>query len=281
MNPIIMTVLALIAFAANSVLCRLALAEYNIDAASFTAIRLSSGAITLFIILLIRNQGKVSVSMNYWSALMLFVYALFFSYSYIEIATGTGALILFGSVQLTMILYSICCGERPGNLALLGLVIAFAGLVYLLMPGVTAPSLFSALLMMIAGIAWGVYTLRGKDSTTPLTDTTWNFIATIPLLVITSLILIDDMQINKEGVILAIASGALASGMGYAIWYAALAHLSSTNAATVQLSVPVIATIGGVLFMAEPITVRMMIAGIVVLGGIYLTIHFGGKSALK
>ena len=273
MAYLLLTALAMLAFAANSIFCRMALGEATIDAASFSSIRLLSGALTLGAILFYRQRGFARGSVNILSTLMLFVYAICFSFSYIRLATGSGALILFGTVQLTMILYGLYKGERPGKLAWLGIAAAFSGMVYLLMPSVTAPPLFSSLLMVIAGLAWGGYTLRGKGSRQPLANTAWNFIGTLPLVLLTEIFFFSQSRLSTEGITLAILSGSLASGIGYAIWYRALPQLSPTHAATVQLSVPVIAAFGGVALMAEPISLRMIISGIVVLGGIYLTIR--------
>lgn len=276
MSPYFLTLFAMLAFAANSVLCRLALVsnggEASIDAASFTSIRLLSGAIILTLLLLIRTREFKPKNINPISASMLFIYAICFSFSYIEIATGTGALILFGTVQLTMIIVGLIKGERPGYLALMGILLAFIGLVYLLLPGVSAPPLMSALLMMIAGLAWGIYSLRGKGNINPLVATSWNFIATLPLVLLTYLIFQDDVHLSQKGIVLAMLSGALASGVGYSIWYAALPHLTATRAATVQLTVPIIAAIGGVMLLSEPVTLRLVVASIAVLGGVYLTI---------
>ncbi len=269
----LLTALAMLAFAANSIFCRMALGEESIDAASFTAIRLLSGAVTLGIILLYRDRGLKREKINLVSAFMLFVYAICFSFSYVELSTGTGALILFGTVQLTMILYGLLKGERPGYLAWAGIIFAAGGLVYLLMPSVSAPPFFSAALMMVAGLAWGVYSLRGKGASNPVTTTGWNFIATMPLVLLTYLIFQADASVSTKGVMLAVLSGALASGVGYAIWYSALPGLTPTRAATVQLSVPVIAALGGVIFMAEPVSVRLVVASVVVLGGVYMTIR--------
>lgn len=276
MAPYLLTLFAMLAFAANSVLCRLALVsnggEASIDAASFTSIRLLSGAIILTLLLLVRTHEFKPKNINPISASMLFIYAICFSFAYIEIATGTGALILFGTVQLTMIMVGLIKGERPGYLALMGILLAFIGLVYLLLPGVSAPPLMSALLMMIAGLAWGIYSLRGKGSINPLVATSWNFIATLPLVLLTYLIFQDDVHLSQKGIVLAILSGALASGVGYSIWYAALPHLTATRAATVQLTVPIIAAIGGVMLLSEPVSLRLVVASIAVLGGVYLTI---------
>jgi drug/metabolite transporter (DMT)-like permease len=273
MSPYLLTALAMLAFAANSVFCRMALGEGAIDAASFTAIRLLSGAVTLGIILLYRNRGFKREKINILSASMLFIYAICFSFSYIELSTGAGALILFGTVQLTMILYGLIKGERPGRLAWVGIIAAGGGLVYLLMPSISAPPFFSASLMMVAGLAWGAYSLRGKGVSDPVTTTSWNFIATIPMVLLSALIFHADASVSTKGITLAILSGALASGIGYAIWYSALPGLTPTRAATVQLSVPVIAALGGVMFMAEPVSVRLVVSSIVVLGGVYLTIR--------
>lgn len=265
--------LAMLAFAANSVLGRMALGGHAIDAASFTCVRLSSGAVMLFLILAYRNGGVRREKINVVSALMLFAYAICFSFSYINIATGTGALILFGTVQLSLMAYGLLKGERPAQLAWLGMIMAFGGLVYLLLPGVAAPPLSSALLMIAAGAAWGIYTIRGKASSQPLVATGWNFIGTLPLVLVTWLAFHESTYVSTQGVILAILSGALASALGYAVWYSVLPRLTPTRAATVQLSVPVIAAFGGAVLMAEPITLRLLIAGTVVLGGVYLTIH--------
>ena len=276
MLPYLLTTLAMLAFAANSVLGRLALIDSNgvasIDAASYTSIRLISGAIILAIIMLIRTREFKPKSINPISAIMLFTYAICFSFSYIDIATGTGALILFGTVQLTMIMHGLIKGERPSLLAWVGILFAFSGLVYLLLPGVSAPPLISALLMMIAGLAWGFYSLRGKGVRNPLVATSWNFIATLPLVLITYLFFHADTHITQKGIVLAILSGALASGIGYSIWYSALPYLTATRAATVQLTVPIIASIGGVMFLSESISLRLTLASIAVLGGVYLTI---------
>jgi len=274
MSPFLLTTLAMVAFASNSILCRMALGTGAIDAASFTSVRLLSGAAMLTVILAIRNHGFQREKINLFSAAMLFVYAICFSFSYVELSAGTGALILFGAVQLTMLLYGLTNGERIGKPAWIGIVAAFSGLVYLLSPSVSAPPLMSALLMILAGIAWGIYTLRGKSSDRPLSATGWNFIGTIPLVLFTSLLFRSDVHLTLSGLALATASGALASSIGYVIWYSALPHLTPMNAATVQLSAPVLAAFGGVLLLAEPVTLRLVISSLVVLGGIYLTIRF-------
>jgi len=269
----VFTGLALIAFAANSVLCRLALGAGAIDAASFTAIRLFSGAVTLLVILIVRREKALLPGKGSWvSSLMLFLYAITFSYAYITLDTGTGALILFGAVQITMILISVFAGNRLHISEWLGMALAFAGFVYLVLPGVSTPSPLGFMLMMVSGIAWGIYTLRGRNSENPLRDTAHNFMRTTPLIVILIMLALKHAQYSFEGVMYAILSGGLASGVGYSIWYAALRGLSATQAAVIQLLVPVIAALGGILFVSEAITSRLAIAALMILGGILLVV---------
>jgi drug/metabolite transporter (DMT)-like permease len=203
---------------------------------------------------------------------MLFVYAVAFSFAYISLNTGTGALILFGSVQITMILLSLVSGTRLHFAEWVGVTMAFAGFVYLILPGVTAPSISGFLLMTAAGIAWGMYTLKGRSSKRPLMDTTSNFLRTTPLILLLGLISFSHANYSSEGILLAVLSGGITSGIGYTIWYIALRGLSSTQAAVLQLSVPVIAALGGVVFVSEAITTRLMISAAMVLGGILLVI---------
>lgn len=269
----ILTTLALIAFAANSVLCRLALGDQTIDASYFTIIRLLSGVIVLFAILKSGRTGKAAFSKGSWAAgLMLFVYAITFSYAYISLDTGTGALILFGSVQITIILLSIISGNRLHYSEWAGILIAFAGFIYLVLPGVTAPSFSGFILMTVAGIAWGIYTLKGRGSVNPLMDTAYNFLRTVPLVIVLVIFSVNSVHYSAEGVILAALSGGIASGVGYTIWYMALRGLSATQAAVVQLSVPVIAAFGGVLFVSEAITPRLTVSALMILGGILLVV---------
>lgn len=273
LNAILYTSLALIAFAANSVLCRLALGENTIDAGGFTIIRLISGAMVLGLILLFTRSSGNKQSKGSWSAaFMLFIYAVCFSFAYISLDTGTGALLLFGSVQLSMITISLFLGARLHYSEWLGLGIAFYGFVYLMLPGISTPSATGFILMSLSGIAWGIYTLKGKNSNSPLTDTSYNFIRTLPLLIILFLLSYSSFSFTKDGVILAILSGALASGIGYSIWYLALPLLTATQASVVQLSVPVIAAFGGVLFVNEPISTRLIISSMLLLGGILVVV---------
>lgn len=277
MHTLLFTVVALIAFAANAVLCRLALGEQSIDAASFTIIRLTSGVVALGLILSLRGSGSAILRHGSWrGAFSLFLYAAAFSFAYLSLTTGTGALILFGSVQLTMILVSLYRGERLHAMEWSGVVLAFVGFFWLVLPGVAAPSPLGFALMTVAGIAWGAYTLLGRGSTRPLSDTAANFLRTLPLVALLVPIVLWHGHLTTQGVILAISSGAIASGVGYAIWYRALTGLNSTLAAVVQLSVPVIAAVGGVVFVAETISFRLALSTLMILGGIALAI--GGRS---
>lgn len=274
MKPLLLTLFAMLAFAANSILCRMALGDQLIDAASFTTIRLLSGAVMLTLILVLQNSSlKYSLLFDVKASVALFLYAICFSFAYIDLSTGTGALILFGTVQLTMIVIGVLQGDRPKLMAWSGIVVACSGLVYLVSPGVSAPSLPGTVLMATAGLAWGIYSWRGKGVTNPIAATTRNFIGTVPLTVVASLIFFSSVDMQLSGVILAILSGSLASGVGYVIWYAALPYLKPTSAAAVQLSVPMIAALGGVIFMSEPMTMRLNIASITILGGIALVIY--------
>ena len=269
-----MTILALIAFAANSVLCRFALAGNLIDAVNFTNVRLLSGAIVLLLILQFStNQPKYSSKGSWTSGFMLFLYAITFSVAYNSLNTGTGALILFGALQFTMFLGSIIKGYRLQLIELLGAIIAFAGFVYLILPGVTAPSPVGFIFMTLAGISWGIYTLSGHKSQYPLIDTAYNFIRTLPLILILFTFTFNSGHFSIEGLLLAILSGGIASGIGYTIWYFALRDLSSIQAAIVQLIVPVLATFGGVLFISESITLRLFFSSLLILSGILLVIY--------
>lgn len=278
MSTPFLTALAMIAFAANSVLCRMALGSSTIDAASFTSLRLLSGAATLAIILYSRERGRARIKYDLIAASGLFIYAICFSFSYIHLTAATGALILFATVQLTMVLVGIIRGDRPTAMVWAGMVVAFSGLLYLLLPGVTAPPLPSAGLMLVAGLAWAVYTLRGKSATNPVANTAANFIATVPLALLVTLVFHSQMSLSAQGVVLALLSGGVASSLGYVIWYRALPHLAPTHAATVQLSVPILAALGGVWLTSEPLTLRLVVSGGVVLGGIYLTMAARGRN---
>lgn len=272
LQTLVFTAGAMLAFAANSLLCRLALQQGIIDPASFASIRLVSGAIMLAVIVRLKSGRSSSGHADWLAAVMLFAYVAFFSFAYLTLPAGTGALILFGAVQVTMFSVGLRSGEMFRPIAWFGLALAVAGLVYLVSPGVAAPPLFGAAMMAIAGVAWGVYSLRGRGVPDPLAATARNFVRAAPLAVVLSLLLGANAHADATGVGLAIASGALTSGIGYVIWYAALSRLSAMRAATVQLSVPLIAACGGVVFLSEAITPRLLAASAAILGGIALVL---------
>lgn len=268
----LLTAFAMLAFAGNSILCRAALQDSAIDPASFTTIRLLAGAITLTVLVALRGNN-ITKTGSWLSAWALFGYAAGFSFAYVQLSAATGALILFGTVQASMIGYALFRGERLQGWQLVGLSLALSGLLALLWPGLTAPPLVAAVLMMIAGISWAVYSINGKRQGAPLLATAGNFLRTLPITMVLSLIFIPDFAISNHGIIYAILSGALTSGIGYAIWYAALPKLSGSEAATVQLSVPVIVAVGGVLLLSEPLLWREVLASATILGGVYLVIR--------
>jgi drug/metabolite transporter (DMT)-like permease len=302
-----LTLLAMIAFASNSLLCRAALKQTNIDAATFTFARIFSGAAALWLIMQIRGMivtdgtatslvesservigfpspqsspkargdsfslwEKVGMRSagNWTSALALFVYAAGFSFAYTSLPAGTGALLLFGAVQTTMILWGLHKGERLGTIQVVGFITAVTGLVVLLFPGLSAPSLTASLLMLSAGIAWGIYSLRGKGERNPLSATGGNFVRAVPFAAAVSIMFLARLHLDLAGVTYAIISGTITSGLGYVIWYSALPGLKAASAATVQLSVPVLAATGGILLLGEPLTLRYLLASVAILGGI-------------
>ncbi|SFW17465.1 EamA-like transporter family protein [Pseudomonas sp. NFACC19-2] len=268
---LLLTCLAMLAFAGNSLLCRLALRETEIDAASFTAIRLLSGALTLWLLLKLRQTGH-PIAGNWPGALALFTYAAAFSFAYLQLDTGVGALLLFGAVQLSMLLWGLLRGERLGLGASLGTALATAGLLALLLPGASAPPLLAALLMLLAGVAWGAYSLLGRGQGDPLAVTTGNFLRAAPLAVLLALVLLSQLNWDGSGLFYAVLSGALTSGVGYAIWYSALPGLRASQAATVQLSVPILAALGGSLLLSEALSLRLTLSAVAVLGGIALVL---------
>jgi drug/metabolite transporter (DMT)-like permease len=267
----LLTLLAMTAFAGNSLLCRLALRYTGIDAAGFTFIRIASGAVALWLIVRIRGRS-VAKAGSWISATALFAYAAGFSFAYLSLPAGTGALLLFGAVQATMIFWALRSGERLRVRQHIGLALALAGLVALVFPGLSAPPLGGSILMFCAGIAWGVYSLRGKKAGDPAAATAGNFLRAVPMAVILSLIFFPWANLDRAGILYAVVSGAIASGVGYAIWYAVLPSLRAASAATVQLIVPVLAAMGGILFLGEIITLRFLFASAAVLGGIALVV---------
>lgn len=275
-----LTALALVSFAANSVLCRLALGSGAIDAASFTVIRMLTGIVVLWVIVLARKRDANPLRAgSWWGAVSLFLYAVAFSYAYLLLETGTGALILFGSVQLSMLAVTLVSGVRLGAFEWGGLLLAIGGFSYLMLPGAAAPSLGGFLLMAVAGMAWAGYTLIGKGSQHPLQDTYANFVRTAPMLLPLLAVMVVARDISVEGIFYAALSGGLASGVGYALWYAALKGLSGLQAGVLQLLVPVIAAFGGVLIVAEALSQRLVIASLLILGGILAVVVAGQRRA--
>jgi drug/metabolite transporter (DMT)-like permease len=271
---LLVTALAMFAFAGNSLLCRVALSETAIDAASFTSIRLLAGALTLALLVRVARPGG-PVGGNWPSAFALFAYAAAFSFAYIRLTAATGALILFGAVQCTMIGYGLLQGERMNGAQTCGVLVAVAGLVGLLLPGLSAPPPAGAALMLAAGVAWGVYSLRGRGAGDATRETAGNFARAVPFTLLVSALWFANAGWDGPGVALAVASGAFASGVGYALWYSALPSLSATSAATVQLSVPALAAAGAAAFLGEPITLRLGLASLAILGGVALFILSG------
>lgn len=270
---LLLTTLALLAFAANSVLCKVALTATAIDPASFTSLRVASGALTLALIVAFRSRGRGLLEHGSWlSALALATYAAAFSFAYEQLTTATGALLLFASVQVTMVGRGLWNGERLGRGQILGFVLALAGLLGLLLPGVAAPSPAPGLLMVGAGIAWGVYSLRGRGATDATAATAGNFLRAVPIAAAVSLLALSQASVDGTGIGLAVASGAVASGLGYVIWYSVLPSLRASTAASVQLAVPPLAAAGGIALLGEPLTLHLLLASTAILGGIALVI---------
>ncbi len=262
----------MIAFASNSLLCRLALKQTSIDAATFTLDRIVSGAIALWLVMKIRRRTRWTKAGNWPSAIALYIYAAAFSFAYISLPAGTGALLLFGAVQATMIFWGVRNGERLDAIQTIGCAAAVGGLIALVSPGLSAPPLPGSILMLSAGVAWGVYSLRGKGEKSPASATAGNFLRAVPFAALVSIVTMKQHHFDSLGATYAVISGAITSGLGYVIWYRALPGLKATSAATVQLSVPVLAAIGGILFLGEPLSLRFLLASITVLGGILLVI---------
>ncbi|MEW6511128.1 MAG: DMT family transporter [Bacteroidota bacterium] len=265
----ILTALALVAFAANSLLCRMALRDFAIDPAGFSAVRLATGAAMLWLVAVFMGRRRPSWNRGNWlSPLLLFAYAAAFSFAYVTLSVGTGALILFGAVQGTMILAGLLSGERPHALQWGGMMLAAGGLVYLVSPGLTAPSPGGSTLMAIAGVTWGFYSLRGRGTTDPIAATVDNFFRALPFAAVLSLVALPWLHATPRGLLLAAISGAITSGLGYVLWYAALRGLSATRAALVQLATPVFAAFGALPVLGEEVSLRLIISTVAILGGI-------------
>lgn len=270
--------MAMVAFAGNSLLCRAALKQTSIDAASFTFVRIAAGALALWLIVRMRGSSPQKAG-SWFSAAALFAYAAGFSFAYITLPAGTGALLLFGAVQATMIFWALRRGEQMDMRQRLGLALAIAGLVMLVFPGLSAPPLLGSILMIVAGIAWGVYSLRGKNAGNAAAATAGNFLRAVPMAAVLSLAFLPWASVDRAGVGYAVMSGAIASGVGYAIWYTALPGLRGASAASVQLVVPIFAALGGILFLGEQITLRFLLATVAVLGGIGLVVVARGQKS--
>lgn len=266
-----LTAVAMVAFAANSVLCRLALKNTGIDPATFTSIRLVAGALTLALIVMLRT-GAAPLQGNWFSAAALFAYAAAFSFAYVGLSAGTGALLLFTAVQTTMVLYSLWRGERLHTVQWCGFALSLSGLLVLLLPGLTAPPPGGAALMLVAGFAWGVYSIRGRGCADPAGATAANFARSVPMALALSALCYWRFAFDSLGALYALLSGAIASGLGYAVWYSALRNLSGTSAAAVQLSVPVIAAVGGIALLGETLSLRLLLASMAILGGIGMVV---------
>lgn len=269
-----LTAAAMLAFAANSLLCRTALAGGHADAASFTTLRVASGALALGLLARARGGEWPAPRLAWGSAVALFAYAILFSLAYLRIPAGAGALLLFAAVQLTMIGAGLRGGERPRAPEWAGLAVSLVGLVLLTRPGLARPDPLGAASMLGAGAAWGVYSLRGRGAADAVAANASSFARAVPFALATSaaLGLLAATHLTFAGVVLALASGALTSGLGYAVWYAALRGLSATRAAIVQLSVPPLAALGGVLVLDESVSLRLLLASVLILGGIALAI---------
>lgn len=271
-KTVLFTSLALLAFALNSLLCRMALGSGETDAAGFTLVRLVSGAVTMSAILMATRQNVSPFRAGNWqSAFFLFGYAIAFSFAYLGLTAGTGALILFGAVQLTIIGLAAFNGDRPSKIEWIGLILAASGLFYLVLPGLSAPPMLNSILMGAAGFCWGIYTVIGKSSKSPLSDTAGNFVKSVPMIVIASAAFASQINLSARGLWLAVASGAIASGIGYALWYSVLPNLNATRAAILQLSVPLLTAFGGIFLLGENFSLRLLTAAALIVGGIALS----------
>ena len=272
------TIFALLAFAANSILCRMALRVATIDPLTFTSIRIVSGAITLALLLQFRTR-RVAVGGSWISALQLIGYAATFSVAYTALTAGTGALLLFGAVQIVMIAAGYRAGERINRAVAIGWLAAIGGIIALTLPSVSSPPPLASFLMLLAGIAWGLYSLRGRRSSEPIADTAGNFLRAVPFALLLNALMFSKAFYTSRGVLLAVLSGALASGLGYAAWYTALPRMRSMTAANLQLCVPVIAALFGAFLFKEAITTRLIVASIFVLGGVFVATRAAAKPA--
>jgi len=271
-RTLLLITLAMLAFAGNSLLCRVALRDTSIDPASFTALRLLAGALVLWLLLRLRKSHSARAG-SWAGAFALFLYAAAFSWAYVQLDAGAGALLLFAAVQLSMIAWGVFRGERLSPMQALGSVLALVGLVGLLLPDADAPALTAALLMILSGAAWGVYSLLGRSTIDPLAATAGNFARAVPMAAMLCLVTLPALEWDLAGVIYALLSGGFTSGVGYALWYAVLPRLAATQAASIQLSVPLLTVLAGSLILGEALTSRLLITGLAILGGIVLVLR--------
>ncbi|MCG6240811.1 DMT family transporter [Vibrio diabolicus] len=282
MSTFLLTAITMLAFAANSLLCRLALAEGLIDAGSFTLVRLISGAITLIALLVVRGKWKTdrpTSRFRFFAGVALFGYAALFSFAYLQLATGTGALLLFGAVQLTLLAIYWWQGERFQFLEIIGIGLSIVGFVWLMLPSATRPDISSALLMLISGVCWAVFTALGKQAPSPSSGITWGFIAASMIGIFLSPLMLSSIYLSLSGILLAITSGAIASGLGYTLWYQVMRKLSLLQAAVSQLSVPAIALLLGTVVLHEPLSLHTLLTSGIILGGIALVFLSRSKKA--
>lgn len=274
MTVLVLTAFTLVAFAANSLLCRMALGGQLVDPVSFATIRLVSGALALIPVARLAGEARTPPTANgsWRSGFALFAYAAAFSLAYVSLSTGMGALILFGSVQVTMMTAALRSGERLGARQWIGFATAVGGLVFLMLPGISAPDPLGALLMCASGVAWGVYSIEGRGVSAPVAMTAGNFLRTVPMALVASALAISRIHLEPSGILLAVVSGVITSGLGYVLWYKTLPRLSTTQASIVQLVVPVLAALGGVAFLSERVSLRLVTASALVLGGVALVV---------
>lgn len=284
MSTFLLTAIAMLAFAANSLLCRLALAAGLIDASSFTLIRLLSGAATLIVIMLLRGNWRSqipTIRFSLFAGVALFGYAALFSFAYVKLAAGTGALLLFGAVQLTLLALYWWQGQRFKRLELIGIAVSLLGFAWLMLPSATRPDVWSALLMVLSGICWAGFTALGKQAPTPSSGITWGFITASIFGLLLSPLLLESIHVTLQGVVLAVASGAIASGCGYVLWYQVMQKLTLLQAAVSQLSVPAIALVLGSALLSEPLTTHSIITSAIILGGIALVFLSRSQKTIK
>ncbi len=284
MSTFLLTAITMLAFAANSLLCRLALAEGLIDAGSFTLVRLISGAITLIALLVVRGQWETdrpTSRFRFFAGVALFGYAALFSFAYLQLATGTGALLLFGAVQLTLLAIYWWQGERFQYLEIIGIGLSIVGFVWLMLPSATRPDISSALLMLISGVCWAAFTALGKQAPSPSSGITWGFIAASMIGILLSPLMLSSIHLSLSGILLAITSGAIASGLGYTLWYQVMRKLSLLQAAVSQLSVPAIALLLGTVVLHESLSLHTLLTSGIILGGIALVFLSRSKKTSK